>query len=389
MITRIIIPLLLLIALPDLYLHHHYLRRRTGYGAVRRLLWWLPASLLLVYAVVLSLSADFAPDPIHILYLFLLLLGLLVVPKAIFSLCSVLGLAACRLRKSRRNWGNLLGLVLGILAIYVILYGSFIGPRQMVVKQQTITSPDLPATFDGYRIALLSDIHAGSLSHIGYSVLQRAIDSINSQHPDMICFTGDLQNLRPSELDPVLPMLSQLKATDGVFSILGNHDYTNYIAADSAEIAVNETLTQAKQRSMGWQLLMNERRVIRRGNDSIVVAGTEDDCKPPQQTRLKRSDYEKTLQGVKPEAFTVMLQHNPQEWRKIILPQTSAQLTLSGHTHGGQVRLFGWSPISLVSKEWGGLYTEGRRSLYVTTGVSGLVPFRFGMPPEVVIITLQ
>ena len=168
---------------------------------------------------------------------------------------------------------------------------------------------------------------------------------------------------------------------------MGNHDYPHYITADSSQRRDYLHETQQLQRSMGWTLLMNEHITVHRHADSIIVAGMENDGtgKPfPSYGNIR-----KTLQGTHPRQFVVMLQHDPSSWRRTILPQSAAQLTLSGHTHATQFALFGWSPASLIYKEWGGMYHEGTRAIHVSTGLGGFIPFRFGVPGEITVITLK
>jgi len=282
---------------------------------------------------------------------------------------------------------TLVGFGLALLAIFITVYGSTVGMKNVCVKQVEFVSQDLPSAFNGYRIALFSDAHVGSFpGDEGVSIIRTAVDSILAQQADMIAFVGDLENMQPSELDPVQPELSRLHAVDGVYSILGNHDYAMYLHADSVTSMLNEQLLQSKERSMGWTLLMNENRVIHRGGDSIAIAGMENDGRPPCP---EKGSVEQAVRELGKGTFVVMLQHDPTAWRRHILPQCDAQLTLSGHTHGAQFSIFGWSPASLTYREWGGMYHELKRALYVTTGIGGFVPFRFGMKPEVVVITLK
>lgn len=387
MIARIIIPLLFLLVLPELYIDLHYLRHRTHYGLKRRLLWWLPTVVLVVWAVWLAMDPNFAPENTQLLFWFLFLLGLLTVPKALFALCSFTGWRWCKMRHKRINWGNLIGILLAIYAVVMVVYGSTVGMSQLKVRQLDIVSADLPEAFDGYRIVQFSDIHVGTCTGSRQPMVQRVVDSINAQRPDAIVFTGDIQNLGPQELYPFLQTLSSLHAPDGVFSVLGNHDYSYYLrGADDAVKAANERETISRQRQMGWTLLMNEHQAIRRGNDSIVVAGMENLSREPYP---HNGDARKAMQGVAPGAFTVMLQHDPAAWEQDILPNTSAQLTLSGHTHGGQLKILGWSPLSVINKHVSGLYQHEGRSLFVTNGVSGLLPFRYGVAGEIVVITLH
>ena len=386
MIARIFFILLLLIILPDLYVDLHYLRKKKGYAFWKRILWWVPAVIMVVYTCYLATVRDFAPDPVDSLFLYLLLLGLLVFPKVLFALFSFSGWLICRLNNSKKNWGNLIGFLLALFIIYVVVYGSTIGLRKLRIRNIDYYSADLPASFDGYRIVHFSDAHVGSFSGRNIRVLERITDSINAQHGDMIVFTGDLQNIRATELDEVQSILSRLQCKDGVYSVLGNHDYSMYMHRDSATMRMNEILLQRKENSIGWHLLMNEHRTFYRGKDSLVIAGMENDGLPPFPPK---GDIEKTLNGVKEGAFVVMLQHDPSAWKRHIIPDGRSQLTLSGHTHGGQVKLFGFSPVMLNYDEYSGYYEEGDHAIYVSNGVGGFIPFRFGVPAEISVITLH
>lgn len=341
---------------------------------------------MVVYTVAMTMPRSFAPDDISVLNLYLFFLGILVVPKALFSLFSCIGLAACHLFRTRLNWGNLAGLLFAVTAVFITVYGSTVGFRKLEVRHVEYCSEDVPPAFDGYRILHFSDAHVGSYTGKGVRILEEAVRRINGINADAIVFTGDLQNMHPREIYPVADILGRLRARDGVFSVLGNHDYADYVKVSAAEKRANEHATMACERRMGWQLLINDNRVIRRGNDSIVIAGMENDGRPPFPAR---GDIGKTLTGVGDSAFVVMLQHDPTSWRRTILPRSGAQLTLSGHTHAMQFSIFGWSPASLVYDEWGGMYSEGNRSLNVSVGLGGFIPFRFGATAEVVVVTLR
>lgn len=379
--------MLIMIALPCLYVDLRYLRHKRFGRLWVRLLWWLPGFCMAVFTVVLATHRDFAPADTTALNFYLFLLGLLVVPNFMFALCSVVGLGVKRLFHLRRNYGNYVGLVMVALHWYVLIYGSTIGFNKIVVRHIDYSSADLPAAFDGYRIVQFSDAHVGTYSSDRDYLLAAAMDSINAQRADMIVFTGDLQNMRPSEVRRHQHTLSSLHASDGVFSVLGNHDYADYLHPDDPSREANCREMVNLQRLMGWTLLCNEHRVVRRGGDSIVVAGMENDG--VSERSPARGDVAMTMKGVSPHSFVLMLQHDPSCWRRKILPQCSAQLTLSGHTHAMQFEVFGWSPIALKYKEWGGVYREGDRAINVSTGLGGFLPFRFGVPGEVVVITLH
>ena len=273
-------------------------------------------------------------------------------------------------------------------------YGFLFGFQQLEVHHIEYASADLPETFDGYRIVQFSDAHVGSMTDSRQWMLQRAVDSINAQQADAIVFTGDMQNIWPDELPSQTPYIRQLKAKDGVFAVLGNHDYAVYQDCEEDEKAGNCEKTIKALRNMGFDLLLNEHRIIRRDSDSIVIAGMENWGVVERMPR--KGDVKKTLAGLNrkssagsQEPFIVMLQHDPSCWREKILPECNAQLTLSGHTHGGQISIFGWSPVALSYSEWAGMTYEGTRAIYVSTGLGALIPFRFGMPGEIVVITLR
>lgn len=317
---------------------------------------------------------------------FFFIMGLVVVPL-VFALL-------CRWLAPRRYWRRCAG-ACALLIWSLVLYGHFVGFAQLEVRHIEFASADLPASFDGYRIVQFSDAHVGSYEGSRQRLLQRVVDSINAQRADAIVFTGDLENLRPDELRPQLSILRQLHAPDGVFSIMGNHDYPTYLDCDKRTKARMVQQTEQYERQVGWTLLLNEHRVLRRDSDSIVIAGMENWGTLKRMPRL--GDVKKTLAGLHvthptpavSQPFILMLQHDPTAWRKKILPECHAQLTLSGHTHGGQFSLFGWSPSSFTYDVWGGWDREGSRAMYVSTGVGGLIPFRLNMPGEIVVITLR
>ena len=320
---------------------------------------------------------------------FFLVVGFLLLPAITYALCRWL---------LPKRYGRKVGIGLAAVIIALVAYGMTAGFRPLVVRQIEFASADLPAAFDGYRIVQFSDAHVGTMTGSRQEMVQQLIDSINAQHPDMIVFTGDMQNIQPDELIPSMLYFRQLLAYDGVYAVLGNHDYAVYQNCDDDEKAINCQLTKDLISKMRFDLLLNEHRIIHRDSDSIVVAGMENwglaDRVP------KNGDVKKTLEnlfnhsslGEEQEVgfpFVLMLQHDPTCWREKILPECNAQLTLSGHTHGGQFSLFGWSPVALSYEDWQGMTYEGDRALYVSTGAGSLIPFRLNQPREIVVITLR
>lgn len=277
------------------------------------------------------------------------------------------------------------GLLSLLLPPAAILYGSLIERNTFRVKEIELTYENLPEGFKGYHIVHISDIHARSFSKREKS-LQRAVDKINALDPDMIAFTGDLITMTPDELNPISAPLSSLKAKDGVFSVLGNHDYCMY--SDMSQTEKQKCLEDLiiKERQMGWDLILNEHRIVRKGKDSIAVIGVENTS--PSRHFPSRGDLDKASEGTE-GMFRLLLSHDPMHWEAEIIGK-DYPLTLSGHTHAMQVSIFGWSPSSLIFKQHKGLYTEGNQSIYVNKGLGETIfPARIGAIPEITLITLK
>lgn len=374
-----------------LWIENHFFRFRTIW---KRGLFWAPAILVIVYSCYLSLQRNFIPNNPVLEDVWFVMMSLFAIPQFVFALCSGCGRILKRLLHIRYNWGNAVGIVLAIASVFCTIFGFTKGFRELEVKHLTLYVPDLPKSFDGYRIVQFSDIHLGSYYGWRADLPQRDIDTINSYKPDMICFTGDLQNVQPSELPPYREILSSLKAKDGVFSVLGNHDYSYYVDADSDERVKIEQEVRRFERSLGWRLLNNEHAVIRRQNDSIFIVGTENYDKP------KHTNVAKALYGIRKGNFVLMLQHIPTQWREtwpsVINEKygskdtvlVAPQLTLSGHTHAGQISIGGLRPSMFAAFDYG-LYEHEGCQLYTTAGLGGTIPIRLGATAEIVVITLR
>lgn len=391
MIARAPYLFLLLIIIPDLYFDLHYWRHK--YSAGQRFWRWLPTIGLVAYTIYLMYEKNFIPDNPNIIYIYLFLIGLIAVPKMVYMIFSLLGLSFSHLfhrKKSahpHKNYGNLIGFICVPILWFILIYGSFVGFSELEVNRHIYTSPDIPKAFNGYRIVQFSDAHVGSYTGSRRWILQRAVDSINALRPNLIVFTGDLQNVKPEELYQQMDILSKLKAKDGVYSVLGNHDYAKYVECSEAEKEANCRETVSLEKQLGWTLLLNEHRYIERGKSRIVIAGMENDG--DGEHFPQKGDINKTLKGVNDDDFILMLEHDPSSWRRKIIPDGRAQLTLSGHTHKMQFSLFGWCPLLLTGKEVNGWYNEDEQSLFVSAGLGGLIPFRFGAPGEIAVITLK
>jgi len=388
--VKLLVPIILISLglLSDVYIYHRYINTMSMW----RWIWWIPIVVVIGFFIKFlffsnGLAAEYATTNI-----FLLIMVLVCIPKMLFALFSLIP-----------RIGTYIGLIVAVSIIFIVLWGITYGFCQIKVKEVVYESIDLPEAFDGYRIVQFSDTHVGSFYGPYKHLLQESMDTINNLHPDMICFVGDIENFTPNEIEAHRAAFSSLRARDGVFSIMGNHDYSTYIKVSDRERAAMVNRTRQTQRSFGWTLLENENRTIKRGNDSIYLIGEENWGKPPfpQYGNLKKSlkglalNAETKRIGAKDScAFSVMLSHDPTAWKMHILPVFRPDITLSGHTHGTQFSIFGWSPSSMVYNEWGGAYYDEtspihKCMLYVSTGLGGNFPFRFGMPREVVMITLK
>lgn len=267
------------------------------------------------------------------------------------------------------------------------LYGTLVERNRFRVKRTEIVSQTLPSSFDGYRIVHISDMHL--MSFAGRErALERAIGKINALEPDLIAFTGDLVTLGPEELDGLQDIISAMKARDGVYAVLGNHDYSEYRRHDSQQ-AKRESLEVLKRRirEMGWHLLLNENHSIARGEDKLSVIGVENIS--GNRSFRTYGNFQQARIGAD-GAYKILLSHDPSHWRAEVVGKSDVDLTLSGHTHAMQISLLGWSPSSLMYDEYRGLYNQGEQYLYVNTGLGQTaVNARFGATPEITLITLK
>ncbi len=278
-------------------------------------------------------------------------------------------------------------LVLPAVWVTLMVYGFFFGWRHLVVRTTTCESALLPEAFDGYKVLQLSDIHIGTFLR-NRSFIDKLVSVVNAQQADLIVFTGDLVNVSAEEVIPFQGSLKHIRARDGIYSVMGNHDYCEYGADKSnRNIARNQNVLRYLEEKIGWRLLLNEHVVIDRGpGPGIAVVGVENISRPPFPDH---GDLRKAMDGLPDGMFKILLSHDPSHWRRQVLHQTDIALTLSGHTHAGQMRFGRFSPAKWAYNEWGGKYVEGGSMLYVSLGVGGTVPFRFGAWPEVNVIKLR
>ena len=293
---------------------------------------------------------------------------------------------------SRRKFVSTLGWGLAAIPFASILYSIFKGKYNYKVWKYTLYFDNLPKAFDGYRITQISDIHCGSFDN--YEKIRYGVELINSQKSDVILFTGDLVNNLANEVHNWKSLFATLQAPDGVFSIMGNHDYGDYSSWETPEAKQQnlEHLFQL-QKQMGWQLLLNEHCYLERNGKKIALIGVEN---WGHGRFSKYGDLNKAMEGINTEDFKILMSHDPTHWQEVVLPENKdIQLTLSGHTHGMQCGIeipgwLKWSPSQYIYKYWGGMYEEDGKYLNVNRGFGyHAFPGRLGVWPEITVIELK
>ena len=351
--------------LPDFWLWHIGV---SEWPLLLAILWWVP-SLLLVLAEVGLQMGFFHKLSVRVLFTTILFSAF---PKVVFILFDAF-----------LPWFFALIPALGVMGWFA--FGFIEGWKRLELKHITFTSPDLPPYFDGYRLVQITDFHLGSFPP-GNDFVQKVVDATNNEEPDMILFTGDLVNNQASEVEPYQDTLKQLHASDGIYSIWGNHDYCEYGNNHSiGALKRNRRMLYGYQESLGWHQLMNEHHVVSHGMASIAIIGVENPGQPPF---TNRSNLKKAMKGLNPDMFKILLSHDPHHWRREVVGK-KIQLTLAGHTHAGQLKIGKWTPARMAFKEWGGAYRIGEQMLYVSSGIGGSFPFRLGAWPELTVITLK
>lgn len=302
------------------------------------------------------------------------------------------GAAAEGFLPSRRRFVSALALGLAALPFGALLYGMIRGKYQYQVLKYQLTFADLPEAFDGYTITQISDLHCGSFDN--QEKVAYGINLIQEQKSDLILFTGDLVNNKADELDQWQDLFSQLKAPDGVFSVLGNHDYGDYVPwPDQQTKEANLDNLKLRQQQMGWRLLLNENAVITKGNDKIHLIGVENWGAGGFK---KSGDLDLAAQGLAQKDFKILMSHDPSHWEQQVKDHDqNFHLTLSGHTHGMQFGVeipgwFKWSPVKYRYPYWAGIYKNENRFINVNRGFGFIgYPGRVGIKPEVTVIQLK
>ncbi|HVV55643.1 MAG TPA: metallophosphoesterase [Mucilaginibacter sp.] len=383
--------ILLLLVLADIYFFQA-VRTLTASTVIHTAYWLFDLGLITAALVAFRLPRS-GKLVVRLISVLMTLLLLSLVPK-LFAMPVLLLEDISRLFRGfppRMVWVSEVAVAVAAVPFLALLYGLTFGRHFYRVKKETLFFGDLPDAFEGFTITQISDVHSGSFtSEKGVS---KGIRIVNEQQSDVILFTGDLVNNMAAEMDPWIAHFAELKAAYGKFSVLGNHDYGDYMQWKS-EGHKQANLERLKQvhREMGFRLLLNESVEVERAEQSIALIGVENWGKGGFH---KYGDLKRAAATVPERAFKVLMSHDPSHWEAVTLRHHQhVHLTLSGHTHGAQfgIELFGWkwSPIKYVYKQWAGLYEENGKYLYVNRGFGFLgLKGRVGMWPEITVITLK
>ncbi len=293
---------------------------------------------------------------------------------------------------SRIKFISQIAMTFTIIPAISFLYGMVRGAYKYRVHNVKVTAPNLPEAFNGFKIVQISDMHTGSF--MSTSPIQKAFGIVMEQKADMILFTGDLVNNVSTETKDFLEEYKKLKAPYGVFSVLGNHDYGDYVTwPTSQEKKENLAALKKVQADSGWRLLLNEHVAIEKDGEKIALLGIENWGGGKYFHRYGKMDL--AHKGTEEYKFKILMSHDPSHWDKQVRTEyPDVDLTLSGHTHGMQFGIeipgFKWSPVQYLYKQWAGLYKQDNQYLYVNRGLGFLgYPGRLGIWPEITVIELS
>jgi predicted MPP superfamily phosphohydrolase len=292
----------------------------------------------------------------------------------------------------RRKFVSQMALALAAIPFSSLIYGMAFGKYNYKVIKQQVFFPDLPDAFDGFKITQISDVHSGSFDNP--DKINYAIDLVNEQNSDMILFTGDIVNTDAKEMHPWIETFKRIKKHKyGKYSVLGNHDYGEYVTW-SSEAAKEENFQNIKNLygQIDFKLMLNEHTFIEKGSDKIALVGVENWGRHFK----KAGDLHKASEGLSKEDFKIVMSHDPSHWdAEINNHPKDFHLTLSGHTHGLQFGIeipgfFKWSPAQYVYDQWAGLYEKTGKYIYVNRGFGfHAYPGRVGIMPEITVIQLK
>jgi predicted MPP superfamily phosphohydrolase len=311
--------------------------------------------------------------------------------RSVLKLFSVISSNKTNSFTGRRKFISQLALGIAAIPFAAFIYGIIQGKYNYKVLKYQLRFKDLPDAFDGFTITQISDIHSGSFTN--REKIQYGVDLINEQKSDLMLFTGDIVNNKADEMDNWIDVFSQLKAKEGKYSILGNHDYGDYMDWKDPQDKINNFQDVKRiHEKIGFDLLLDEHRYLEKDGQKIALVGVENWGKGFNQA----GDLEKASANINKDDFKILMSHDPSHWEHVVKKDDfNYQLTLSGHTHGLQMGIeipgwFKWSPSKFAYKQWAGLYEEYGRYINVNRGFGyHAFPGRVGIWPEITVVELK
>lgn len=383
----------ILLALAVIYLDYKAYRRILAEAARKSIKYTFIAIVAISYFVVLLtpifmyliIDEDNCSYMMKISMIFLTIYLLLSIPRLIFYIFWL---------PTRKRCWMWTGTALSSIVFITLLYSVFVTRTDYQVKHVEISYSNLPDSFNGYKLVFISDIHTGSMID-PCGEISDVVSIINNLDADAVFFGGDIVNIHHSELSSlVLCELSRLKARDGIFMVLGNHDTGAYVkGSDKVQREVNTAVLVTKMESAGWTVLRDSTEYICRGNDSIAITGIDYNEKllkyKHSMDAIKGVELDSIYKNVPDSVFNITISHLPQLWHALCDGGYS-DLTLSGHIHAMQFKIAGLSPAALMYDEWSGLYMREEGKLYINDGI-GCVGYlaRIGARPEITVIELK
>lgn len=377
--------------LVDLYIYKVCRRRFASRKPSQICLWSsLVLYALLILAIALPRRSGDNGTLLCVMWMLFSLMSVYV-SKIVFVIFDLIGRIP-QLWKSRRlRFVSLIGIGASVVTFLAMWWGALINRFDIDVREVEIPVKGLPDSFDGYRIVQISDFHTGTYGN-DTTFVSKVVNTINGLDADLVVFTGDIVNSRSKEIDPHVAPLSKLNGRDGVYAVLGNHDYGDYAVWPTPE-AKEESRRHLRDaiRRMGWTLLDNSTAILREGADSLALIGVENIGDPPFHIY---GSLDMAYPDLSDGVTKILLSHNPAHWTDSIEndPSKNIALTLAGHTHAMQMEVGGWSPAVFRYPTWGGLYAspDSVRHLYVNIGLGEVgFPARIGATPEVTVLTLR
>ena len=311
--------------------------------------------------------------------------------RGILKLFSVISSGETKSLAGRRKFISQIALGLAAIPFASFIYGIIQGKYNYKVLKYQLSFKDLPDAFDGYTITQISDIHSGSFTN--KEKIQYGVDLINQQKSDVMLFTGDIVNNKSDEMDDWIDVFSKLEAKEGKYSVLGNHDYGDYMEWRNPQDKIdNFQRVKDIHKEIGFDLLLDEHRYLEKDGQTIALVGVENWGRGFKE----KGDLKKASANIKQDDFKILMSHDPSHWEHIVKKDDfNYQLTLSGHTHGLQMGIeipgwFKWSPSQFAYKQWAGLYEEFGRYINVNRGFGyHAFPGRVGIWPEITVIELK